>query len=483
MPASIPQIVKFRNFHVGLGMSKYIGSPDSFSKAVGIDIWSEPGIAQAQQALAKDSDATVADLIRCSVFASNGASYHFGDAGKIYKRTSGGSWSLLATVTATPTILGAAEHSDGFIYFTYANKVGTVQVSNDAIVEAAQTLTNTNSNFGPVIYHEKRDTIFIGNLELVASIDSVSAFTTSALDLKSNYEVRDIVPDDIDVIAGATDLDNGARSILIKWDGTSSSWQESWFFNEPILWIANKLGAIYILGGTKGKLYKFPDLENPLVQVPGTYSSTASLSSHNFSKVIYDGFLMFGLYDGGAGNPFPNGIYSYGSKNGKFFLPSLNPAEYVISPNKTTGITIGGISTDGSNLYVAWKDGASYGVDKINFSAKYTSAYIEFRVMNLKREVKKTLGRLPCSFEPLPASCSLTAKYKVDHTASFDSVAVANVTNSINDEEQFDVKNKASGTQTNEGEVIQTRLDFGVNSNDSPKVEQFAVVFQFQDFK
>lgn len=483
MPASRPQILKFRNFHEGLGVSKYIGSPDSYAKAVGVDIWSEPGVVQAQQALAKDSGATVVDLIRCSVFASNGASYHFGDAGKIYKRTSGGSWSVLTTVTATPTILGAAEHSDGFIYFTYANKVGTVQVSNDAIVEVAETLTNTNSNFGPVIYHEKRDTLFIGNLELVASIDSASAFAADALDLKSNYEVRDIVPDDIDVIAGATDLDNGARSILVKWDGTSSSWQESWFFNEPILWIANKLGAIYILGGNKGKLYKFPDLENPITQIPGSYSSTATLAAHNFSKVIYDGFLMFGLYDGGAGNPFPNGIYVYGSKNGRFYSSSLNSAEYIISPDKTTGIVIGGISTDGSNLYVAWKDGATYGVDKIDFSAKYASAYIEFRLNNLKREVKKTFGRMPCNFEPLPASCSLTAKYKVDHGASFDSIAVANVTNSVNDEEKFDLKNKVSGTQTNEGEVFQARLDFGVNGNNSPKVEQLAIVFQFQDLK
>ena len=468
------QFIRDELFYPGLAESKHIGVKGSFAEAVGIDIHSEPGIIKAQQALAKDSGATVVDLIMASVHTSAGHSIHFGDTGKIYKRTSGGSWSLLQTVSGNPKILGAAEHSNGLIYFTYVNKVGTIQVSNDAYTAAAHTLTNTNTNFGPVIYHEKQDKIFIGNLELVAQIDSASAFTANALDLLGKYEVRDITWLDIDVLVGATFLNSVNKSRIFQWNGSGTSWQFSWFFGEAIRWMINKGETVFVLGGDEGKLYNFVDLENPVKQPPGAFSSAATLVSNLNSKVIFKGFLHFGLHDGGAGNPFPNGVYTYGTRDPRKFPRALN-CDYVLSQNKVTAIEYGAISTDGANLFVAWKDSTTYGMDKINFSAKYGSAYIEFLVMAKDIEREKLWERFPVSIKPLPASCTLELKQALDHASSFTSIATISLDNAVSDDGDF------KGDGVVDSNVIQLRLGFGVNSNDSPEVKALGILYTLQD--
>ena len=417
------RIIKFKSFSAGLAVSKFLGIAGSFAKAVGIDIHSEPGIIKAQWALAKDSGATVVDLITASVHTSSGHSYHFGNAGKIYKRTSGGTWSVLGTLDPVKKILGAAEHSDGYVYFTYSNLVGRIQVSDDALTVSWNTLTNTNTNYGPVVYHEKRDIIIIGNQELVATVSAASAFNANALDLLAKYEIRDIVPTDIDTLIGAVELGRKTKSRIFQWDGTSSSWQYSWFFGEEIKWMINKQEIILICAGDEGKIYDFTDLENSIAQIPGEYSSTATLESYPNAKTIFRGFLHFGAHDGGAGNPFPNGVYTFGTKNGRKFPRALN-CEYVLSQNKVTAIEYGAISTDGSNLFVAWKDSTTYGMDKINFSARYGSAYIEFLVMRMNREIEKVFDRFPCAFKPLASGCRITLKQKLDHASSFSTVAV-----------------------------------------------------------
>ena len=414
--------IKFDYFSSGLAVSKFLGVIGSFAKAVGIDIHSEPGIFKAQWALKKDSGDTVVDKILASVHTSLGHSYHFGDTGNIYKRTSGGSWSLLDESLAV-AILGAAEHSDGYVYFTYTNKVGRIKVSDDSFTIAWDTLTNTNSSYGPVIYHEKRDAIFIGNKELVARVNAAGTFSANVLDLLGKYEIRDIVPTDIDTLIGAVAENSINKSRIFQWDGTSSSWQYSWFFGEEIKWMANKLEVILICAGDEGKIYDFADLENAEAQIPGTYSSTAILYSSPNSKVIYKGFLHFGAYDGGAGNPFPNGVYTYGTRDAKKFPKALN-CEYVLSQNKLTAIEYGAISTDGANLFVAWKDDTTYGMDVIDFSNRYGSAFIEFLVMRINRDIEKIFDRFPCAFKPLASGCRITLSQELDHASSFSDVAV-----------------------------------------------------------
>ena len=199
----------------------------------------------------------------------------------------------------------------------------------------------------------------------------------------------------------------------------------------------NKNETILVAGGNEGKVYEFPDFENIETQIPGDYSSTSDFNTDPNSHVIFKGLLLFAVYDKSAGNPFPNGVYSYGSKDIKNFPKALN-MEYVISPDKTTGIEIGAISTNGTNLFVAWKDGSTYGMDIIDFSNKYASAFIEFLMFTNRREIEKEFVRFPCAFDRLPASCTIELKQAVSRATSFTSVATVSVDNDTDDDEQFE---------------------------------------------
>ena len=453
--------LKFNKWYGGLADSKYLGIEGSFAAGLGLDIHSKPGLLQAQQALKKDSGSTVVDLILAGLTTSNGSSYFFGDAGKIYKRTSGGTWSVLTTITNTPTILGAAEHSDGYIYFTYSNKVGRLLLSTDGVTESWNTLTNTNTNYGLVFYHEKQDQIYIGNGNLVAQVDSASAFTANALDLLSNYEVRDITLYDIDILVCATDPDNTNRSMIFQWDGLATSWDRSWVYDQAINWALNYQENIYLLTGNEGQLIRFDNgAFTDLKQIPGSYTSSAYFSSKLNSKTIYNKRLHFGLYDGSSGNPGLNGIYTFGRKNKNY--PQILTTEYPISANVTTGITIGLVYSNGSTLFVAWKNGSIYGMDIIDTANKY-NGYCELRMINTDRGIKKHFKRFPCSFESL-AGTGISLQFKTDHASTWTTIATANISGSTNDNNVFSKRIDAY--------ILQLRLNLFCSGNNTPAIEE-----------
>ena len=367
------------------------------------------------------------------------------------------------------------------MYFTYTNKVGRIKVSDDTITEDWNTLDNTNTNYGPVIYHEKKDKIFIGNQNQVVQIDDDSSFVANALDLLDvGYEIRDISWIDLDVLIGATDTRNNNKSRIFLWDGFSSSWQYSWLFSQEIKWMQNQGDLNYIMAGNKGRVYEFLgsalDLRSPITRIPGAYSSTATFESNQNAKVVFNGLLHFAVHDAGAGNPFPNGVYTYGTQDIENQPRALN-CEYVISPDKVTGIEIGVLGTDGSNLYVAWKDSSTYGVDKIDFTVRYATSYIEFLVMGLKKELKKIFISFPTEFKPLPSSCSLQLLQKVDDASSFTSVKTVNTSSDIDDLESF------NGAGVVDGKLIQTKLILGVSSANTPEILEHAIIWEDHEFE
>lgn len=91
--------ITFNKHFAGLSDSKYLGIDGSYSKMVGCNIHEEPGIIKVNQKLAKESGSIVTDLVKTIVHASDGNTYLFssGPTGRIYKRTPGGVYSLLAT--------------------------------------------------------------------------------------------------------------------------------------------------------------------------------------------------------------------------------------------------------------------------------------------------------------------------------------------------------------------------------------------------
>lgn len=92
------------NFFAG-GTSPSVkrGPEGSFAYGRGIDYRREPSELGIMPGCRKDSGSTVTDLVLNAVLAKDGNMYLIGDAGKLYKRNTAGTWSVVTTLTGTVT--------------------------------------------------------------------------------------------------------------------------------------------------------------------------------------------------------------------------------------------------------------------------------------------------------------------------------------------------------------------------------------------
>lgn len=84
----------------GIAQGSKTGYINSFQDGVGIDYQTDPDYITALPALKKDSGSNVTDLVKW-ILTDGTNDYMYGDAGKIYKRDSGGSYSTLKTVSSS----------------------------------------------------------------------------------------------------------------------------------------------------------------------------------------------------------------------------------------------------------------------------------------------------------------------------------------------------------------------------------------------
>src|SRR3990167_5566673 len=91
----------FDDFSGGLSDTKWRGVKNSFFKMVGLSIHDTPGTVVVNQKLTKNSGSTVTALCRVKVAASNGYQFWFSYTdGKIWARSSAGTWTLAYTTVA-----------------------------------------------------------------------------------------------------------------------------------------------------------------------------------------------------------------------------------------------------------------------------------------------------------------------------------------------------------------------------------------------
>ncbi len=118
-------VYKINSYRGALSDYEDKGIAGSFKFGTNMDVRKEKDTLSATQALVDETGVTFTDLIRFVVEASDGNSYGFGKAGKIYKRTSAGVWSLVYT-DPYGEIKGAEEwfHQSGaYLYWATSVKL------------------------------------------------------------------------------------------------------------------------------------------------------------------------------------------------------------------------------------------------------------------------------------------------------------------------------------------------------------------------
>lgn len=457
----------FKGQFGGLADSKYSGIEGSFYRCVGVDGHSTPGQLKVHQKLTKDSGSTVDAFVKVSLAASNGYSFWFSaTSGKIWARASNGTWTLAYT-----TVAGAGTHGcsgamefNGYIYWATQSRLHRIAIANADDAWASvdlnwATFTATDADFHPMAIQDL--TLFIGDANLVAEVSSAGSFTANVLDLKTPYRIKTMIPYDIDLLIGTYIADTVNLTEIIRWDTVSTSWNTS----DPIEEVGiNSFirddNYVYANAGLAGNMYLYDGSRLiPYKKVPGTYSSTAYGSVHPNASANFKGIPVFG-FSNGSGNPALEGVYSFGSYSRDY--PKVMDLSWVISQDLTSGVEIGAITVLGFDLMVSWKEGSNFGVDKIDYTAKYASAYVESRMLYEEmRDVLKTLADLKAFYDSLPASCGVTFSYSINNAAY---VALTDVD---------DTKLAACTTKTRVSEIgsLQIKMAFNVSVNNAPTIE------------
>mgnify|MGYP001600396238 CR=1 FL=1 len=457
----------------GLADSKWSGIAGSVYKCIGLDLHTNPGVTQVQQKLTKDSGSTVTAFCKVAVAASTGYTFWFSSSdGKIWARASGGTWTLAYTTSAaagTNGCSGAMEYN-GYIYWATQSRLHRVTIAgaDDSWAAGAvsldwATFSVTDADFHPMAIQDV--SLFIGDGNKVCEVNSAGTFDNNVLDIKTPYRIKTMVDYDLDLLIGTYVADTVNRTEILRWDTVSSSWNTS----DPIEEVGINAfirddNYLYVNAGRAGNLYFYNGEQLvPFKRIPGTYSSTQYGYIHPNATGNFKGVPLFG-FSNGSGNPAEEGVYSFGSYSRDY--PKVLDLSFPISEAVTSGIEIGAIIVADFDILVAWKNGSSFGVDKIDYTAKYASAYFETTMLfQNERDALKTLAEVKVLYNSLPASTGFTISYSVNGAAY---VAFTDFDDVIQNAIVAQLRVESIGS-------LQLKVAFDVSSNSAPIMEALAL--------
>lgn len=255
---------------------------------------------------------------------------------------------------------------------------------------------------------------------------------------------------------------------IFFWDGTSTTY--NFIIDVPE-------GAPYGLFSHKNVLYYFAggswwawsgNQPVKLFQMPNTdyeYNATNRYIINNPHTITVRNGILLGAFPSETNSTtIEHAVYSFGQRNKNY--PNSFGYSYSISTGTNTNGTLrlGMAKSFGDKLFIAWRDGSNYGVDKVDPNSNpYTTASWESLLTDRlmfggrsrmryfpRPDKRKQFTAIKVTFLTLPTGATVTPKYKIDREASWN-----------------------SGTGTAIGTAGQTSVIFPINK--SYKEAQFGV--------
>lgn len=458
----------------GISDSLWSGIRGSFFKSVGLDIHSSRGSVTVNQKLSKDSGATITDLCKVGLAVSDGSRLWFSSTtGKIWREIAGVYTLVYTTVPTTGTAsCSGAEEFNGNVYFATQNYLHYVPVANLATFSGVQ-LNWKAFSVGDASYHPMEvinANLFIGDNHVMAKVDSSNVFTgTGILDLVAPIRIKSIVAYDIDLVIGTTIDTTVGYSYIVEWDTIQTTWQ----FME-LVW-ENGVNSLFWDGSTLlanagqyGKLYYYSGHQlKPFKRIPGTWTPTSNGEILPNACAMWNGLCVFG-FSADNGNPCDQAVYTLGSYD-KDYTQVLNE-DFPISSGNFSNIVIGSVVASGENLFVAWQDtgAGTQGVDKLDFSNKYTSAYLETMVItkDFDAETFTNFEKFYANYQSMPASTSISFQFYADW---------GTLTTPTNASQTDTVRQTVVQSESVDARVIRMRVNFTVSGNNAPVVESIGI--------
>ena len=409
----------------GLSEGEKKGQIGSFRFGQGLDYSSNPDAITAELALVKDSGAIVVDLVSHIDYDSiQNDLFCLGDAGNIYKKDDLTTWSLLQA-TANCDGEGLAVFND-YLYYAQNAQLGRYGVLSgvpgfdDDWKKAADDFTVG----GPLKTFQNQ--LLAGNGRYLATVDDAGVFDAQRLTFPPGWHVHDIEVRGEYAAIAVNNNSNSAlatRGIVFYWDGTSHAYN---YFREimdggGVTAIQGNQDSLWIFPVSSGNIYLDTSQNTKVKKIPFV-GLGKSVRVYPGSNANFGGMLVFGTA-GGTSTTVYKGVYKYGRPDKDLPL-SLNFA-YPQSHGVVHGATVltGAIFTLGTQIYVGWRNAATYGVDLLSTSTLQSSVVYESRRKSFGSRAK--IQRLKVYHNPLATGESITIKYKADKEAAwvaFDAV-------------------------------------------------------------
>lgn len=445
-----------KTFRGGISDEEDKGIRGSFKFGQALDIHKKTDSLSCQQAMKKETNTT--DLILFMVSCSDGNSYHFGDTGKIYKRTPAGLWSVVYT-DPDGKIKGAMEwkgnSSNTYLYWATDTRIKRKLIpgaSNWSDVETLSPTLNSADWHSMIVGAGQQGDLFICNKDKLAMIDYQHNITTEAVKIIPGNTTKCLAATDEYVIIGSVKEDNAEEGYLWAWNTLLMNWKKR--KRIPVKGVnALVISEIMIAqAGTDGEIF-FSDLVNqqPIIAFPdgGKVNPGGVTTKGNLA--------MFGVY----GNSYP-GIYSYGRarKNRVFALNY----DYVLTPGSVD--EIGAIQMVGDDLLASWKSGSVYGVDVVDKNNKANAIFETLDFDAGSPYLEKFFEHIKIKMKPLPSGSSIRVKFRMNKKGDWVSAKLGNGS---------EVFNTAGGTEAifnvNEaGEIYESRCELYPSGNETPEV-------------
>jgi hypothetical protein len=376
---------------------------------------------------------------------------------------------------------GADEDTDDdeltqYIYFATKNWLFRIAVADIDVADWATGLTRhseylTLFKYGDDTYHpfkKQNNTLFIGDKYCLASVNESGVIVLETeFNVLEPERITTLGTIDVDLLVGTKERD---RAWVKRWDTEALSWyaQDSVKETEIYAFLEDD-NFIYVIAGDYGRMY-FYDGEKmlPDVRIPGQYSKTARGKVNQNAVASFMGVPVFGVSNI-TGNPAWQGVYSYGRFSKDYHITM--DLSFPLSCDRFDGIEIGSIIINGFDLMISWKSATDAGVDRIDWTAKYESAFFETLVLlgSKDRSRFKSINNVVADYYEMPEDTSVEFSIQNNYAGFKDIEDMQKVNTKLNQVE-------AKSTEKELGAVM-LMVEFNVNENECPQVENFAVNF------
>ncbi len=264
-------------------------------------------------------------------------------------------------------------------------------------------------------------------------------FQRHRLTLPSGYEVCGITTTDEFAVVAAEKLSTDGtkdfqEGLLLLWDGTAQTWNQIvivtggspdaiyTYNNYPYFFVNGALCA-WLGGKTITTIRTMADVSN-------VYTDTIdNTRTYPNMMTVRDNLLHMGFPSTTTNVSIEHGVYTLGALHKDF--PSAFGYGYVISTqtNKNTAGTLklGCVRNFGDEMYIGWKDGASYGIDIVDSICDPAPVFkFRSRVFDagVTRKSKQAL-RMAIDTAAIPANVTITPVHKIDDAADTTHTAMA----------------------------------------------------------